>query len=827
MAEGFFDSVGHRVFAERWLTRIEHELSGRVRRVEEIPSSSAGDLIIANDEKQAKTRVTYGAERSAAGGGIGGVPRYGAAPSDQKLSESQIAKDRQRKAGFKALLGNLTSAGVLDARDDLEELQINGSSSDSPYSPSSSNRFGKASWSTRGRMASANENPSAKWSPVATDYGGSVRTTNSDGNSLKGKRASWKSLTNRPRSSSGSVGGSAFSRSRRQQEALNEPLPSPSIPPTYQNVDTDEAQFSEVDRFGSSSYLQQSRSRTDSSDQRQGLGIQSFNRSDPNRTGSLRRPPGSSGSNDVQFIAKPSSSSNEKLREAEDPKTPRSTSSTNYDASTWATRSSASSQSASTAETSVGSHGRSRSEALRKEKEKAEYDSSGVPLPLLPPIPRHQPQPLPSSGRRSRGPYDVPRDAEDEEDDDNEEFVALNANGQLELTGRRIVRPNGSNGSDGTGSVSSSNTVTLQKGNSTRRPGTGESSTSTSSKRAHSRSNSATSFDGTPLRPQDFARTYPKDEARDHLVLADGSKLAAPPILSSSLSSRTASPSPSLNEAETTQVNVARRVEPVASSLTSPVVGRAKASVVTSPISRSNSILISPRPGSSTAAAAPKLSDSLTRSHITSNASTNEAPQKVSIESIRSSSMLNNDEDLSHARLIPKKSPAPQYAPPPAPSPNSSPMLNPSQSGQFVPSFQSPYTNKNWQNEDPFSSNSDKSKTNNPSSSKINRSPQITASPSSSRSHWGESSKNHNPSDIDFSRRPSNHSVRSTGTFGVQHSPPEPFIRNNGNGSHFDSLHSDAEFSDQDVGAESNSAASSYKDKERFTRNAMKHIDAL
>jgi len=394
-------------------------------------------------------------------------------------------------------------------------------------------------------------------------------------------------------------------------------------------------------------------------------------------------------------------------------------------------------------------------------------------------MPKPVPRSLPPPGRRSRGPQDVPRDAEDE--DDNEEFVSLNAKGQIELTGRRNVRPNGSNGSDGSASV---NTVMASKArSSSNRPTTAESSTSTS--RGHSRSGSAGSFEATPLRPQDFARTYPKEEARDHLVLADGTKLGAPIP-----PKRKPSPSPSFTEleAKNVQVNVARRVEPA-----SPV-GKAKASVVRSP--------------------------SIT-SRINGNT---DSPSKASVESIRSSVLL--DDDQGSLRVIPKKLTPPTYAPPPAPSDgersaNSSPLMTASALGTSVSS------SRGWATEDPFSTSSSKNKfqTRSPQSQPRSNWDGRGMTSSNSGSSNGSLSNSHPTSVSLDNRRPSNQSIRSTGTFGPQGSPPEPFNRSNGNGSTFpkrnDSLHSDVSELSED-GTESVGSQ-----RERYARANINGITTL
>lgn len=77
MAQGVWDSRGHLKFAESWLIRLEHELSQRSRQYVEY-AAGAGDLIAGFEGQVPATQVIYGDRGSARGGGIGGVPRYGA-----------------------------------------------------------------------------------------------------------------------------------------------------------------------------------------------------------------------------------------------------------------------------------------------------------------------------------------------------------------------------------------------------------------------------------------------------------------------------------------------------------------------------------------------------------------------------------------------------------------------------------------------------------------------------------------------------------------------------------------------------------------------------
>ncbi|TKY84791.1 hypothetical protein EX895_005871 [Sporisorium graminicola] len=79
MLDGVWDYKGHRDFAEKWLCRIEHELSGRERfYVEHEADDSA-----ACDEISRNIKVVYG--DAVPGRGIATAPRHGAAPTATKL----------------------------------------------------------------------------------------------------------------------------------------------------------------------------------------------------------------------------------------------------------------------------------------------------------------------------------------------------------------------------------------------------------------------------------------------------------------------------------------------------------------------------------------------------------------------------------------------------------------------------------------------------------------------------------------------------------------------------------------------------------------------
>ncbi|GAC75203.1 alkyl hydroperoxide reductase [Moesziomyces antarcticus T-34] len=79
MLDGVWDYQGHRNFAEKWLCRIEHELSGRER------------FYIAHDDEgvaceEANVKVVYG--DPVPGRGIAAAPRHGAAPSAKSSLKS-------------------------------------------------------------------------------------------------------------------------------------------------------------------------------------------------------------------------------------------------------------------------------------------------------------------------------------------------------------------------------------------------------------------------------------------------------------------------------------------------------------------------------------------------------------------------------------------------------------------------------------------------------------------------------------------------------------------------------------------------------------------
>lgn len=90
--------MGHLKFAEKWLIRLEHELSERSRKYLEY-AVVEGDMIASMQrDSDNMIQVVYGEEGSARHGGIDGVPRYGAAsfaPDNPTASSSKVAKRRK------------------------------------------------------------------------------------------------------------------------------------------------------------------------------------------------------------------------------------------------------------------------------------------------------------------------------------------------------------------------------------------------------------------------------------------------------------------------------------------------------------------------------------------------------------------------------------------------------------------------------------------------------------------------------------------------------------------------------------------------------------
>ncbi|CDR88420.1 related to peroxiredoxin q [Sporisorium scitamineum] len=79
MLDGVWDYKGHGDFAEKWLCRIEHELSGRERFYVEHDADDS----VACDEVSRNVKVLYG--DALPGRAIATAPRHGAAPSAKKL----------------------------------------------------------------------------------------------------------------------------------------------------------------------------------------------------------------------------------------------------------------------------------------------------------------------------------------------------------------------------------------------------------------------------------------------------------------------------------------------------------------------------------------------------------------------------------------------------------------------------------------------------------------------------------------------------------------------------------------------------------------------
>ncbi|SPO26687.1 related to peroxiredoxin q [Ustilago trichophora] len=82
MLDGVWDYQGHRNFAEKWLCRIEHELSGRERFYMEHDADDS----VACDELTRNVKVVYG--DAIPSRGIASAPRHGAAPAAAKSKKS-------------------------------------------------------------------------------------------------------------------------------------------------------------------------------------------------------------------------------------------------------------------------------------------------------------------------------------------------------------------------------------------------------------------------------------------------------------------------------------------------------------------------------------------------------------------------------------------------------------------------------------------------------------------------------------------------------------------------------------------------------------------
>ncbi|PWN47128.1 AhpC-TSA-domain-containing protein [Violaceomyces palustris] len=156
MAEGVFDYKGHRNFAEKWLIRIEHELAGREKHI--IEAGMTG--LEASAENDRNIRILYGSEGSALGGGIGCVPRYGAAAvsKDTKMDPSKSGQARPLKS-------KASRRGFFSGK-------ISGTDVDRPPRP----MFGSDHGSNRSRssLVSTRSQPTqstSKYRHAASDYG--------------------------------------------------------------------------------------------------------------------------------------------------------------------------------------------------------------------------------------------------------------------------------------------------------------------------------------------------------------------------------------------------------------------------------------------------------------------------------------------------------------------------------------------------------------------------------------------------------------------------------------------------------------------------------
>lgn len=91
-------AASHIRFAERWLVRLEHELSQRAKHVTAF-QSKAGDLIAGQGHDD--VQVVYGESGSAAYGGINMAPRHGAGVTAPKL-HAKASRDRNVWKHWKA-----------------------------------------------------------------------------------------------------------------------------------------------------------------------------------------------------------------------------------------------------------------------------------------------------------------------------------------------------------------------------------------------------------------------------------------------------------------------------------------------------------------------------------------------------------------------------------------------------------------------------------------------------------------------------------------------------------------------------------------------------
>lgn len=89
MVQGVFDADGHVLFAEKWLIRLEHELSQRSRTLMAYEEDKSRVLMADPNGKGVEgwTRFTYGENNSASVGGIDATPRHGAASMMSKKGQ--------------------------------------------------------------------------------------------------------------------------------------------------------------------------------------------------------------------------------------------------------------------------------------------------------------------------------------------------------------------------------------------------------------------------------------------------------------------------------------------------------------------------------------------------------------------------------------------------------------------------------------------------------------------------------------------------------------------------------------------------------------------
>lgn len=128
MLDGVWDYQGHRNFAEKWLCRIEHELSGRERFCMEHDADDS----VACDELTRNVKVVYGAATPARG--IASAPRHGAAPAaakSKKASTSSKPLQDPKSTSLSIAAGAIASGSVarVKSRRNLKTwLRPNGSS---------------------------------------------------------------------------------------------------------------------------------------------------------------------------------------------------------------------------------------------------------------------------------------------------------------------------------------------------------------------------------------------------------------------------------------------------------------------------------------------------------------------------------------------------------------------------------------------------------------------------------------------------------------------------------------------------------------------------